>query len=105
MTQNIEQHKLFHDGFEEMETYFGKVQKNPSLYDGNKVRGIIEKFGAVFTNHLTEEITTLERSNLIAIFPDINDLKKIWVEQIDWVISTSNKLTLMPWVFQFLKRF
>jgi hypothetical protein len=83
MIQNLEQHKLFHDGFEEVESYFGKVQKDPSLYDGNKVRAMIEKFGAVFTNHLTEEIGTLERSNLGAIFPDVNELKKIWKEQMD----------------------
>jgi hypothetical protein len=98
MTQNIEQHKLFHDGFESMETYFGQVRKNPSVYDGKKVREIIEGFGTVFCNHLQEEIETLERSKLVAIFPVEAEFKKVLKEQMDWVIGTSSKLTTMPWV-------
>ena len=99
MTQNLEQHHLFQEGFETMETYFGQVQKDPSVYDGKKVREIIESFGTVFSNHLREEIGTLERSKLIAIFPVEADFKKVWKAQMDWVIGTSSKLTTMPWVF------
>ena len=98
MSQNLEQHQLFHDGFQSMETYFGHVQKDPSVYDAKKVRQIIESFGVVFCNHLREEIETLERSKLVAIFPDEADFKKVWKAQMDWVIGTSSKLTTMPWV-------
>ena len=98
MTQNLEQHHLFEEGFQTMETYFNQVRKDPTLYDGKKVREMIEKFGSVFSNHLREEIGTLERSKLVAIFPIEEDLKKVFQAQMDWVISTSSKLTTMPWV-------
>ena len=103
MTQNLEQHKLFHEGFETMEAYFRQVQKTPSVYDGTKVREIIESFGTVFSNHLREEIGTLERSKLVAIFPVEAEFKKVWKEQMDWVISTSSKLTTMPWVSRYFQ--
>jgi hypothetical protein len=98
MTQNLEQHQLFHDGFESMETYFGQVQKDSSVYDAKKVREIIEAFGTVFCTHLQEEIETLERSKLVAIFPDEKDFQKVWKAQMDWAIGKSSKLTTMPWV-------
>ena len=104
MTQNIEQHHLFHEGFETMETYFNEVQKDPSAYDGKRVREIIESFGIVFCNHLKEEIGTLEKSKLVAIFPEEADFKKVWKEQMDWVIGTSSKLTTMPWVFRHFEK-
>jgi hypothetical protein len=98
MVQNVEQHQLFHEGFEAMETYFRQVQKTPSLYDGEKVLSIIERFGNVFCRHLQEEIGTLERSKLVAIFPVEAEFVKVWKEMMDWIISTSSKLTSMPWV-------
>lgn len=103
MTQNLEQHELFREGFETMETYFGQVQKDPSVYDGTKVREMIESFGIVFCKHLTEEIGTLERSKLVAIFPVEAEFKKVWKEQMDWVIGTSSKLTTMPWVSHYFQ--
>ena len=98
MMDNVEQHKLFHDGIETMEAYFGQVQKSPSTYDGKRVRSIIETFGGVFCKHLTEEIATLEKSKLVEIFPAEADFEKLWGEMMDWIISTSSKLTTMPWV-------
>jgi hypothetical protein len=98
MTQNEEQHHMFEEGLEAMEKYFGDVQKNPSVYDGNKVIELIETFGDIFCNHLREEIKTLERSKLMTIFPDVEDLKKLWKEMMDWIIKTSKPFTSMPWV-------
>lgn len=98
MQQNLDQHKLFHDGFETMETYFTTVQRDPSLYNGQKVRDIIETFGEVFVSHLTQEIGTLERSNLVEIFPVEADFRKTWDAMMKWAIGSSSKLTTMPWV-------
>lgn len=99
MMQNLEQHQLFHDGLDAMDTYFSQVKKDTFVYDGKRVRELIEKFGGVFCNHLHEEIGTLERSKLVAIFPDVEEFKKLWKVEMDWVIGTSSKLTTMPWVF------
>jgi hypothetical protein len=98
MKVNLEQHQTFHDGFEALETYFTKVKKNPSIYDGQKVRSMIEEFGAVFQKHLEEEIATLEKSKLMAIFPEVEDLKKITHDITQYAIDHGNKLTSFPWV-------
>jgi hypothetical protein len=98
MAENIAQHKLFHGGFESLEAYFGRVRQDPSIYDGEKVRAMIEEFGAVFVNHLHQEIETLERSKLVAIWPDEEELKKLWETMMAWIIKSASKLTTMPWV-------
>jgi phage gp37-like protein len=66
MEVNIEQHQAFHDG---LGAYFREVQKNPSVYEGQKVRNMIEEFGAVFQTHLKVEIDTLEKPRLKVISP------------------------------------
>jgi|SRR5579859_6795352 len=98
MSQNLAQHQLFHSGFEAMDTYFTSVQKDPSLYSGEKVREIIESFGEVFVSHLTQEIGTLEREKLVEIFPLEKDFRKVWGDMMAWAIGKSSKLTTMPWV-------
>ena len=98
MQQNIEQHKQFHDGFEALDTYFGKIRKDPSIYDGVKVRTMIEQFGGVFVHHLQEEIGTLERSKLVAIFPNEDELKKVSEDMTNYNIKHANKFTSFPWV-------
>jgi hypothetical protein len=98
MVENVEQHHMFMEGFHTMEEYFTHVQKDPSVYDGNKVTAIIEQFGGVFCTHLTEEIDTLEPSKMRAIFPVEEEFKKIHTEMMEWIIGTCNKLTTMPWV-------
>ena len=98
MAENLAQHKLFHDGFEGLETYFSKVCKDPSIYDGTKVRAMIEEFGTVFAQHLHAEIGTLERSKLVAIWPEEAEFKTLWEEMMDWIIKSASKLTTMPWV-------
>lgn len=98
MVINVEQHCMFHDGFEAMESYFQQVQKTPSLYDGKKVLAMLDKFGQVFCAHLNDEIETLERSKLVAIFPNQKEFLKVWTDMMDWTISTSSKLTTLPWV-------
>jgi hypothetical protein len=99
MRVNLEQHASFHGGLEALDTYFTEVQKNPSLYDGQKSRNMIEKFGAGFQKHLEDEIATLEKSKLMAIFPDVADLKKVSHELTQYAIANASKLTSFPWVF------
>lgn len=99
MVENVEQHQLFTEGFHEMEEYFTQVQKDPSVYDGDKIQAMIEKFGGIFCTHLTEEIDTLEPSKMRIIFPVEEDFRKVHTDMMDWVIGTCSKLTTMPWVF------
>ena len=98
MTQNEEQHKLFMPGCTAMETYFKQVLQTPEIYDGKKVKKMVETFGPVFTAHLTQEIDTLTPQNLATIFPEEKDLEKNFKEMLDWIVSTSSKTTTMPWV-------
>lgn len=59
MDANIGQHKTFHDGIEELEAYVGAVLADKEKYDGSRVVGAIDRFGAVLAQHLTDEITTI----------------------------------------------
>ena len=98
MQQNIDQHALFHAGFETMDTYFTSIQRDPSIYNGQKVRDMIETFGQVFVLHLTQEIDSLEKSKLVEIFPTEGELRKVYEEMMNWAIGSSSKLTTLPWV-------
>lgn len=98
MEENVEQHKMFTDGLHTMETYFAQVKKNPSTYDGDKVTAMIDQFGGVFVLHLREEIDTLEPKKLEKIFPDVKVLMDAHFTMMKWNISSSNKLTTLPWV-------
>jgi hemerythrin-like domain-containing protein len=57
MEVNIAQHHTFMDGLEELQKYAKETKAGE--YDGVKLRGIIDSFGANLTKHLTEEIETL----------------------------------------------
>jgi hypothetical protein len=59
---------------------------------------MIEQFGGVFVLHLREEIDTLEPAKLEKIFPDVKVLMDAHFTMMKWNISTSNKLTTLPWV-------
>lgn len=97
-----DQHHDFHDGFEAMETYFRSVQKDASLYDGNKTRELIEKFGDVFVKHLVEEIEYIAPENMAKIFDNVEEFKKGHEKMMKWLVSTASKLTTMPWVNLFI---
>ncbi|ERS96218.1 uncharacterized protein SPSK_01902 [Sporothrix schenckii 1099-18] len=59
MATNVAQHHEFHDGLEKYTAYVHAVAAGKEPYDGNALRAIIDAFGGVFIQHLTEEITTL----------------------------------------------
>jgi len=98
MQENVEQHKAFMAGLEAMETYFNSVRRNPAIYDGNKVTSIIEQFGDVFVLHLREEIDTLAPEKLRKIWPVAKELEDSHVAMMKWIVKSSGKFTMMPWV-------
>ncbi|KAL2192662.1 hypothetical protein P885DRAFT_72776 [Corynascus similis CBS 632.67] len=59
MDANIEQHKTFHDGIERLQNYIEAVSADKEKYDGDKVVGMIDEFGEVVMQHLTDEIHTI----------------------------------------------
>jgi hemerythrin-like domain-containing protein len=58
MEVNIKQHAAFEAGVEQFRVYVFE-QATPETYDGKKLREILEGFGPVLTQHLTDEIDTL----------------------------------------------
>lgn len=59
MAGNVDQHHAFHDGLEAYEKYIDAVLAGTEEFDGKKLTDIIDSFGAILTQHLTEEISTL----------------------------------------------
>lgn len=59
MTSNVEQHVAFHDGLETLQAYLGAVEAGEDKFDGKRLRGIIDSFMPVLTEHLHDEIKTL----------------------------------------------
>lgn len=59
MDANIEQHRAFGSGLTSFEEYIKNVKEGKEKYDGAKVQSLIDSFGKIFTQHLTDEIETL----------------------------------------------
>ena len=59
MDTNVEQHKRFHDGLEQLQAYAGDVVAGKEAYDGGRVVGIIDAFGPALIQHLNDEIPTI----------------------------------------------
>ncbi len=60
MERNIVQHKDFLPGLTEFEEYVQGCKEEGRLYDGNRLKQIVEKFGGLLQKHLADEIETLE---------------------------------------------
>jgi len=71
MEKNVDQHKLFGPGLTAFDNYVRDVRAGEAQFDGVKVQATINTFGEVFTQHLTEEIST---------FLDLEQ----FAEKIDW---------------------
>lgn len=56
MSENTEQHKLFHDGLEEFGKYVNETSKDH--YDSNKLLRIMDSFREPMVQHLRDELTT-----------------------------------------------
>jgi len=98
MTSNMDQHRAFHPGLEALDTFAQHAQTDPSTYEGEKLRTIVEQFGSSFVQHLHDEIPTLEKSKLKVIFTE-EDFRRVWGTMINWTIKTNPKLTGLPWVW------
>lgn len=59
MAGNVEQHHAFHDGLENYQAFVDGVLSGKDVYDGKKLVSIIDSFGGILTQHLTDEIPTL----------------------------------------------
>jgi hemerythrin-like domain-containing protein len=59
LEKNVEQHHGFGPGVGEYDDYVKACQEGRESFDGEKVRRILDGFGGILTQHLTEEIDTL----------------------------------------------
>lgn len=78
MEKNVEQHHAFNPGLERFEKYVNALRAKEDVYDGEKIISLIDGFGTTLTDHLRDEIKTLE------------DLAQ-YESKIDW--KAWNKLT------------
>ena len=60
MDANIKQHAAFHDGVTILHKYFQAVRDGKEKYDGQRITGLIDSFGEALTQHLSDEIPTLQ---------------------------------------------
>ena len=51
---NVEQHEQFLPKVEELEQYLKDVQEGKAKYDGKHIVDVVESFGDVMVQHLTE---------------------------------------------------
>lgn len=58
MERNIEQHRAFTPGFDVFQEYVRTCP--PASYDGGKIRSLIEAFAEPLSQHLHDEIETLQ---------------------------------------------
>jgi hypothetical protein len=58
MEKNVVQHHVFMPGLEELERYC--VGRSPEVYNGRELQRITDGFGSQLSQHLTEEIGTLQ---------------------------------------------
>jgi len=54
MQINVEQHELFIPKIEELEQYMKGVQEGKEKYDGQRIIDMIESFGDIMVQHLTD---------------------------------------------------
>lgn len=66
MEKNADQHKLFGPGLGTFDAYIPAVREGKEKFNGTKVRSIIDSFGAVLVQHLSEEIGTFEELDKFA---------------------------------------
>lgn len=59
MDGNVEQHRVFHDGVDELKACVEHMLNGKTKYDGGKIVAIIDGFGSALTRHLADEIPTI----------------------------------------------
>ena len=71
MAANVEQHRAFHPGLDAFVAYVKDCEAGKQTYDGDKIVALIDAFGKILSDHLTDEI------------PTILDLRRFGVEKIE----------------------
>jgi len=56
MSENLEQHKAFDEGVKLFEQYVKDVEGGKEVFDGSKIRELVEAFGDVLVEHLHQEV-------------------------------------------------
>ncbi len=59
MDTNIEQHKAFHDGLDNLKAYADAVIAGQDKYEASRVLALIDDFGPALLQHLSDEIPTI----------------------------------------------
>ncbi|KAB5542425.1 hemerythrin HHE cation binding domain-containing protein [Coniochaeta sp. 2T2.1] len=94
MDQNVEQHRMFHDGLEEYNAYIRLCLNSPDNYDGGKLVRIIDSFGPALAQHLAAEITTiLELAKYGKKMDELEKLFAAWAEKDTRQLSIPGALT------------
>lgn len=89
MEKNVEQHHAFAPGMEKFENYVKAVKEGKEGFDAEKVRSLIDNFGPILTQHLKEEIESLEELDK---FGDKVDWVK-WNKRVsDHAVKTAEKV-------------
>lgn len=59
MDANVAQHHAFSEGVDAFKVYIYRCAKDRSLYDGRKMVDLLDLFGSILVQHLTDEIPTI----------------------------------------------
>ncbi|KAF8732650.1 hypothetical protein AX14_004095 [Amanita brunnescens Koide BX004] len=86
MQVNVEQHEQFLPKVEELEQYLKEVQEGKAKYDGKRIIDIVESFGDVMIQHLTEELATLDADRMRANFTE-KELKQLEKDFLNLILA------------------
>ncbi|KAF1970086.1 hypothetical protein BU23DRAFT_650968 [Bimuria novae-zelandiae CBS 107.79] len=94
-SRNVEQHHAFELGFEELRTYAAEVQEERAVYDGKKLKALLEDFAPIFNEHLHDEVKMI----LDLDGYDGAALKKVMDDTAQKSISTADPNVVIPLIF------
>ena len=97
MAANVDQHKAFHDGLEELEAYLKRVEDGAEKYDGEKLRTIFDSFMPALRRHLDEEIPTIVG---LAKYEDKADWEKWYTDKVTEILTqnVSTEFKVRTWI-------
>jgi len=98
---NLDQHHSFLPGFDALNQWAEKVKADPSTYDGDKVIGMLDQFGGIFTEHLTLEIDTISPERMQQIWQKPDEAKRCIEEMTKWAVSQSSSVVDVPFVCRY----
>jgi hypothetical protein len=61
MERNVQQHQAFHDGLDQFAAYVKACAEGSQAYDGKKIVAHIDGFGKPLTEHLADEIPSIQQ--------------------------------------------